>query len=123
MLPLILGAVYTVFMILSLISVCRALCILINEHTGLFWENAFTTHNAKVGKDKLRQLFNARMFTLLFSAAIIFCLVSYSFIYVKPILNLISTAVILVLAFAFTTLLSSIKASVTEKYTTENKMN
>ncbi len=122
-LPLILGIIYTVFMILSLISVCRALCILINEHTGLFWENAFITHNAKVGKDKLRQLSGSWLLTVILSLAVIFSFISYSLIYVNPILNLISTAVILVIAFAFTTLLSSVKDSVTEKYTTENKMN
>lgn len=123
MLPLCLNALYTLMMILSLISICRAICALIKEHTGLFWESAFITHNAKVGNDKLKQLFFTRFLTLLASASAIFSLISYAQIYFNPTLNLISVGVSLVLGFAFSTLLSSIKNSVIEKYSTDNKMN
>lgn len=120
---LLFDAIYTVLMILSLIMVCRAVCILIKEHTGLFWENAFITHNAKVGRDKLNQLFSAIALTVLSSLSLLFSFVSYAVIYVHPILNLISVAVSLAIGIAVSSLIASIKTSVTEKYTTDNKMN
>lgn len=123
MLPMICNIIYTLFNILSLISVGRAVCALIEEHTGLFWENAFITHNARVGKDKLHQLFMTRLLTVLLCISAVFGSISYALLYFIPQINLIYCAVCIVLGFVGFFNFGSVKSSVTEKYTTENRMN
>ena len=123
MLPFVSCAIYTVITLLTLISICRGLCALIDEHTGLFWENAFITHNSRVGKEKLNQVFTVRALTVLSCLSAVFSLVSYWLLYNIPEVNLIASVVSVAIGFGYFFLLGRIKSSVTEKYTTENKMN
>jgi hypothetical protein len=123
MLPFSACALYTLVAVMSVISICRGLCGLIDEHTGLFWENAFITHNASIGREKMHQIFAVRTLCVISCLSLLFSLSSYWLLYRIPELNLIASLVSVAIGTAYFFILGRIKSSVIEKYTTENKMN
>lgn len=122
MIPLIFNILFTAFLILSLICVGIALHRIIEEHTGLYWEKEFITHNARAAREKLRnkRLSAALTFALCLSAVI--NTVSYLNLYKKPMFNLYATVICLVISLITSFLYANVKNAVIEKYSTENKM-
>ena len=115
--------IYTGFLILSLISVGIAFYRVIDKHTGLFWENAFITHNSRAARQKLHQKQLSVFMTFFGCLCAVINTLSYSYLYKKPTYNLYASFICIGFAAAGALLYSSVKMSVREKYSTENKMN
>ncbi len=123
MIPLVFNIVFTVFLILSLICVGIALHRIIEEHTGLYWEKEFITHNAHAAREKLRSKRLSRIVTFALCICAILNSVSYSYLYKKPMYNLYATLICVAAATLASFLYASVKTAVIEKYSTENKMS
>ncbi len=122
-LPYYMNIAYSFFMILSSVCVGIALYKVITEHTGLFWESAYITHNSRAANEKLRR---QRLSVLLTGGC---CLLSvfnaytYGNLYKEPMLNTYALVLGVAVAVCASILYNSVRRSVLEKYSTENKMN
>ncbi len=121
--PFVTDIVYSIFLAVSAICLGIALTRLIRQHTGLFWESAYVTHNSKAAKEKLRAEQLSVLLTVLLVCLIGFNLGAYGNLYQRPLMNLHALLFGGALSFFGTLLISSVKSSVIEKYSTENKMN
>jgi hypothetical protein len=123
MFPFVINAVYTFFLILSTLCVGIALYRVIKEHTGLFWEAAYITHNSKTANEKLSRLRMSILLTVASCSLAIFNTYTYRNLYAKPILNTVALAIGVAVAVFSSILYRSVRTAVLEKYSTENKMN
>lgn len=123
MFPFVINAVYTFFLILSTLCVGIALYRVIKEHTGLFWEAAYITHNSKAANEKLSRLRMSILLTVASCSLAIFNTYTYRNLYAKPILNTVALAIGVAVAVFSSILYRSVRTAVLEKYSTENKMN
>jgi len=114
--PLAMEAIFTVFLILSLIPLIKLLSVIINDYTGTVWESAYISHNSATAKERASMQFRAKLAVSFAIAMAITNLLSYAFLYEIPEIRLINAA--LGLAFAvFTGMLSSaILQAAKEKY-------
>lgn len=115
--------IYTAFLILSLICVGVAFYRVIDKHTGLFWESAYITHNSRALRQKLHQKQLSMLLTFFGCLCAVINTLSYYYLYKKPMYNLYASFICIAFAIAGASLYSSVKSSVLEKYSTENKMN
>ena len=123
MFPYYINMAYTLFLVFSTICVGIALYRAIRQHTGLFWESPYVTHNRKTANEKLRQGRISILLTAAFSILALFNLCSYRNMYDKPILNTVALAVGIALSVCVSLFYTTVRNSVLEKYSTENKMN
>ncbi len=121
--PYYLNVVYTFFLILSTVCVGIALYGVIKEHTGLFWESAYITHNSKTANEKLTRLRLSVLLTVVSCGLAVFNTYTYGNLYSKPTFNTVALALGVIIAVCASLLYTSVRTSVIEKYSTENKMN
>ncbi len=115
--------VYSFSLILSTVSVGIALCRVIKEHTGLFWESAYITHNSKAANEKLRRLRLSVILTAVCCLASVFNVYTYGNLYKKPMFNTYALVLGVAIAVCSSILYTSVRTAVLEKYSTENIMN
>ena len=123
MFPFVLNVIYTAFLILSTLCVGIALFRVIRQHTGLFWESEYVTHNTKAANEKLRGQRFSVLLTVACCLLSVFNTYTYRHLYDKPIFNTLALALGVVIAVCASILYTSVRTSVLEKYSTENKMN
>jgi hypothetical protein len=123
MFPFVLNVIYTAFLILSTLCVGIALFRVIRQHTGLFWESEYVTHNTKAANEKLRNQRFSVLLTVACCLLSVFNTYTYRHLYDKPIFNTFALALGVVIAVCASILYTSVRTSVLEKYSTENKMN
>jgi hypothetical protein len=121
--PYAINVAYTAFLLLSTVCVGVSLYRAISHHTGLFWESAYITHNRKTANEKIRQKSLSIIFTVAFSLLSVFNLYTYGCLYKRPILNTLAAAAGVLLSVCASLFYTTVKSSVLEKYSTENKMN
>ncbi len=122
-LPLWNNIIYTSFLVISLICTGVSMLRLIKQHTGLFWESAYITHNSKAAREKLLCEELSAALTVVSCLAAAFNTFAYSVLYTKPLFNLFALIFGTAVAVCGALLYSSVKSSIIEKYSTENKMN
>ena len=117
LLPIVLTGVTSLTYFLSVLIVAvPALKRLINEHTGAFWETAYTCHNSAVAKERQNLHFRVALLPWLTLVCLTLGVVSFALYYVHPLLRLLSAGLGLCLYLYTHTLFSSIQQSVKEKY-------
>lgn len=123
MFPFFFNVIYTAFLIVSSVCVGIALYRAIKQHTGLFWEAEYVTHNTKAASEKLRRQTLSVVLTIATCLLSVFNTYTYFHLYDKPILNTVSLALGVLIAICASILYTSVRSSILEKYSTENKMN
>ena len=121
--PYYLNIAYTVFLVLSTVCIGIALYRVIKDHTVLFWESAYITHNSKEVNEKLRRLRLSVLLTCASSLLAVFNCYTYGKLYSKPMLNTYALLIGVIVGVCASLLCSSVRTAVLEKYSTENKMN
>ncbi len=121
--PFFLNAIYTFFLVLSTVCVGIALYRVIKEHTGLFWENEFVTHNSRAANEKLRRMWLSVVMTAVSCVLAVFNSYTYGNLYNKPIFNTVALLLGVAAGVCVSILYTSVRTAVLEKYSTENKMN
>ncbi len=121
--PFLLNVIYTFFLVLSTICVGIALYRVIKEHTGLFWESAYITHNSKAANEKLSRLRLSVVLTVASCTLAVFNSCTYGNLYKKPIFNTYALVLGVAIAVCASLLYTTVRTAVLEKYSTENKMN
>ncbi|MBQ8254315.1 MAG: hypothetical protein IJY94_02285 [Clostridia bacterium] len=121
--PYYLNIAYTVFLVLSTVCIGIALYRVIKDHTVLFWESAYITHNSKAVNEKLRRLRLSVLLTCASSLLAVFNCYTYGKLYSKPMLNTYALLIGVIVGVCASLLCSSVRTAVLEKYSTENKMN
>lgn len=116
LLPLATEILYCILMIASQLCLRSRIRRLIVEHTGIYWENAYISHNARIGKEKQRQLFFLDFSTVLFCLLLISNSVSYYYLYLTPTYRLINTGFGVFVASLGASLYASILSSIQDKY-------
>ena len=114
--PVITEAITCLFLIGSLFSVYKILKEIVQEHTGNYWESSYISHNSAARKDKINQLFKLKLTTALGCILLLSGAVSYALLYVYPEYRFIHGLLSLAWAAFMTSVTSSIKLSVKEKY-------
>ncbi len=115
--------IYTFFLVLSTLCVGIAFYRVIKEHTGLFWESAYITHNSKAANEKLRRLRLSVVLTVACCLLSVFNTYAYGNLYKKPMFNTYALVLGVAVAICASILYTSVRTAVLEKYSTENKMN
>ncbi len=123
MFPFSLNVIYTFFLVLSSLCVGIALYRMIKEHTGLFWESEYVTHNSKAANEKLALLRWSVVLTIAYFGTAIFNCFAFGKQYDKPMLINYAAILTIIVAICASILYSMVRTSVLEKYSTENKMN
>ena len=117
LLPAVGETVFGVFMLLTLLlCLSKPMSRLIDEHTGLYWETAFLTHNSATAREKSRMRFRLRVSLVLYAIGIVSNTVTYWLLYTVPAARLFSAAYLLAVSVWFLSLLHSVSQAVREKY-------
>lgn len=121
--PALINLISCVLYILSLYSIYSIVKRIIDEHTGTYWENSYISHNSASAKEKENLQFKLKIGVIIGACLSISNTVAYDLLYIIPLYQIINSAAVLIWAVYMSSVYSSIKNAVQEKYADESMRN